>query len=214
MARADRGPKIATNMSGNQRSNSRARVLFAIPSRAATTTLRPITGAVGRAAAAGVAVERRAVDLVLDSAELERALDAAVDSVRIQASLERALSSDSVKGLVDNLFDSGLLDQVIERMFDSGLLDRVIDQMFDSGLFDRILERLLASEGLWNMIDEIAGSPAVTAAISQQGLGFADQVTGEVRARSRNADDWLERAARRLAHRPPRALPPEPDTGT
>jgi hypothetical protein len=63
------------------------------------------------------------------------------------------------------------------------------------------------------MIDEIAGSPAVTAAISQQGLGFADQVTDEVRTRSRKADDWLERAARRLAHRPPRVLPPEPDPG-
>jgi hypothetical protein len=200
-------------MPENQRSTSRARVLFSIPSRAAATTLRPITGAVGRAAAAGVEVERRAVDLVLESPELERALNAAVDSARIQASLERALSSDSVKGLVDDLFDSGLLDQVIDRLFETGLLDRVIDRMFDSGVIDRLFERLLASDALWNLIDEIAGSPAVTAAISQQGLGFADQVGGEVRARSRKADDWLEHAARRLAHRPPRALPPEPDPG-
>jgi hypothetical protein len=85
--------------------------------------------------------------------------------------------------------------------------------MFDSGLFDRILERLVASDGLWQAVDEIAASPAVTAAISQQGLGFADQVTDQVRARSRKADDWLERAARRLAHRPPRVIPPEPDLG-
>ena len=154
----------------------------------------------GKAASVGVGVERRAMDRLFESSELERTINAAVDSQRIQASLERALGSDSVKGLVDNLFDSGVLDQVIDRMF-------------DSGLFDRILQRLLASEALWNMIDEIAGSPAVTAAISQQGLGFADQVGGEVRARSRKADDWVERAARRLAHRPPRALPTEPDPG-
>ena len=198
----------------NQRSNSRARVLLlGIPSRAAATTLRPLTGAVGKAAAAGVGVERRAVDLLLDSAELERALDAAIDSARIQASLERALKSDSVKGLVDNLFDSGLLDQVIGRMFETGLLERVIDRMFDTGVIDHLFERLLASDALWHLIDVIAASPAVTAAISQQGLGFADQVGDEVRARSRKADDRIERAARRLMHRRPRAVPPEPDPG-
>ena len=188
-------------------------LLIGIPGRAAATTLRPLTGMMGRAAAAGVVVERRAVDLVFDSAELERALNAAVDSVRIQASLERAFQSDSVKRLVDNLFDSGLLDQVITRMFETGLLDRVVAQMFDSGLFDRILDRLLASDGLWRVVDEVAASPSVTAAISQQGLGFADQVGDEVRARSRKADDWVERAARRLMHRPPRVGPPEPDPG-
>ena len=187
--------------------------LTGIGGRAAASTLRPVAGIVGKAAAAGVVVERRAVDLLLDSPELERTINVAVDSVRVQASLERALQSDNVKRLVDNLFDSGLLDQLVTRMFDTGLFDRVIDQMFDSGLFDRILERLLASDGLWNMIDEIAASDSVTAAISQQGLGFADQVTDQVRDRSRKADDWLERAARRLAHRPPRALPPEPEPG-
>ena len=201
-------------MSEHHRPNPRPwALLTGIGGRAAASTLRPVTGVVGRAAAGVVVVERRAVDRLLESSELERTLNAAVDSIRIQASLERALQSDSVKRLVDNLFDSGLLDQVITRMFDSGLFDRVIDQMFDSGLMDRLLERLLATDGLWHMIDEIAGSPSVTAAISQQGLGFADQVTDQVRERSRKADDWLERAARRLAHRPPRVLPPEPDPG-
>jgi len=54
----------------------------------------------------------------------------------------------------------------------------------------------------------------VTAAISQQGLSFADQVGGEMRDRSRRADDWVERAARRLVHRQPRVGPPQPDPGT
>jgi hypothetical protein len=171
----------------NDRPSSRARVLIGLPGRAAEITLRPLTGMVGRAAAAGVEVERRTVDRVLESAELERVVNAAVDS--------------------------GLLEQVIDRLFDSGLLDHVVDRVFDSGLIDRVFERLLASDALWHLIDEIAASPAVTAAVSQQGLGFADQVTDEVRARSRKADDWLERAARRLAHRPPRGVPPEPDPG-
>ena len=198
----------------NDKPNSRVRTLTGIGGRAAATTLKPFAGMIESAASVGVDIQRRAVDRLLDSSELERTLNAAVESPRIEASLERAFRADNVKRLVDNLFDSGLLDQVVARLFDTGLIDRVIDQVFDSGLFDRLLERVLASESLWRLIDEVAASPAVTAAISQQGLGFADQVGDEVRARSRRADDWVERAARRLIHRPPRALPPEPDPGT
>ena len=51
------------------------------------------------------------------------------------------------------------------------------------------------------MVDEIARSPAVTEAITQQSLGFADQVAGGVRDRSRNADEVLERVARRALRR-------------
>lgn len=152
----------------------------------------------GAAADAGLSLERRAVDRVLGSDELERILVVTINSDHLQAALQRALASDGAARLIDSLFDSGLLDRVFERLFDSGLLDR-------------LLEGLLTRESLWHMIDEIAASPAVTAAISQQGLGFADQVGGEVRTRSRNADDWMERAARRLIHRQPRVIPPEPD---
>jgi hypothetical protein len=34
-----------------------------------------------------------------------------------------------------------------------------------------------------------------------------------VRDRSRKADDWMERAARRVVHRPPRVVPAGPDAG-
>ena len=78
----------------------------------------------------------------------------------------------------------------------------------------RVVDRVLESEALWHLIDEIAASPAVTAAISQQGLGFADQVGDDVRARSRKADDWMERAARRLIGRGSKELQAEPDAST
>jgi hypothetical protein len=162
--------------------------LVGFGTRAATATLRPIAGVVEAAAEAGLSLERRAVNRVLESDELERVVVVAINSTHIQAALRQALESDGAAQLIDSLFDSGLID--------------------------RFLDRLLASESLWNMIDEIAGSPAVTAAISQQGLGFADQVGDQVRQRSRKADDWMERAARRLTGRHPSVLPPEPDAST
>jgi hypothetical protein len=139
--------------------------------RAAAATIRPLTRPVGAAADAGISLQRRAFDRLLDSGEVE----AALASPRLQALVQQVLESDGAKMLVD--------------------------AFFDSGLFDRLADRLVRSDALWRLVDEIAGSPAVTAAISQQGLGFADQVGTEVRGRSRKADDWLERKARRLTRR-------------
>ena len=186
------------------KSNGPARVLrpiIGIGSQAASATLRPLSGVIDAATEASVGLERRAVDRLFDSAELERFLTTALNSPAIGAALQRAAQGPAIRQVIDELFDSGLIDQVIDRLFDTGTMDR-------------LLLRLLDSDALWQLIDVIAASPAVTAAISQQGLGFADQVGEEVRERSRKADDWVERAARRLIHRPPRALPPEPGPST
>ncbi len=200
----ERGRITLVSESEQPRTNGRVRVLrpiIGIGSQAAAFTLRPLSGVFDAAAEAGVGMERRAVDRLFDSSELERFLTTAIDSPAIAAALHRAVQGNAVRRLIDELFDSGLIDQFLDRLFASGALDR-------------FLLRLLASDALWQMIDEIAASPSVTAAISQQGLGFADQVGDEVRERSRKADDWVERAARRLIHRPPRIIPPEPDPST
>jgi hypothetical protein len=186
------------------RTNSRARVLrpiIGIGGQAAAATLRPLSGVFDAATEAGVGLERRAVDRLFDSSELERFLTAALNSPALGAALQRAAQGPAVQRLIDELFETGIIDQFLDRLFTSGALDR-------------FLLRLLDSDALWQLIDQIAASPAVTAAISQQGLGFADQVGEEVRERSRKADVWVERAARRLAHRPPRVLPPEPGPST
>lgn len=186
------------------RTNGPARVLrpiIGIGSRAAAVTLKPLSGVFDAATEAGVGLERGAVDRLFDSSELERFLDVALNSPAIGAALQRAVNGTAIRRVIDELFDSGLIDQVIDRLFATGTMDR-------------LLLRLLDSDALWQLIDQIAASPSVTAAISQQGLGFADQVGDEVRERSRKADDWVERAARRLIHRPPRVLPPEPDPST
>lgn len=144
--------------------------LTSIGGRAAAVTMKPVTGAAEAAAGAGMGLQRMAIDRLLDSGELEQLLA----SPRLQAVIEQVLDSDGAQ--------------------------KLIDTFFQSGLFDRLIERLLASNGLWNAIDVIAASPAVRAAISQQGLGFADQVGEVVRRRSRNADDSIERIAQRLIH--------------
>jgi len=173
-------------MANDRTRNSRSRPLKPltdIGGRAAAATLRPLTGVVGAAAEVGISLEQRAVDRLLGSGELERFLA----SARLQAIVAQVVRSEGATQLIDTFFDSGL--------------------------FDRFVDRLLSSDGLWRLVDEIAASPTVRAALSQQGLGFADQVGDAVRARSRKGDRRLERAADRLRRRHPTESPQSPTQG-
>jgi hypothetical protein len=77
-----------------------------------------------------------------------------------------------------------------------------VDRLLDTHVLDAVVARLLESKDLWVLVDEVARSPAVTEAIGTQSIGFADQIAGVVRDRSRSADDRVERAARRVLRRP------------
>ena len=92
-------------------------------------------------------------------------------------------------------------DVVTERQVIEHVLDRLLAEGIDRQLVDTIVERMLESEELWLVVEEIVRSPAVTQAIGQTSAGLADQVAGQVRARSLHADERLERVARRLLRR-------------
>jgi hypothetical protein len=173
-------------MANDHTRNSRSgplKPLTDIGSRAAAATLRPLTGAVTAAAEAGISLEQRAVDRLLESGEFER------------------------------LLDSGRLQAIVAQVVGSEGATQLIDTFFDSGLFDRFVDHLLSSDGLWRLVDEIAASPTVMAAVSQQGLGFADQIGEAARARSRKGDRRLERAADRLMRRQSTESPKIPTQG-
>lgn len=139
-----------------------------------------------RALGRGIGLERRAAG-ALGLPDLGAILVAMLDSPELQESLSEALRSEGAQ--------------------------EVVAEFFASPLFDQVVDELLASQGLWRLVDELAASPSVTAAITQQGFGFADQIGEEVRTRSRRADAWTERAANRLrpSARRARRASPEPE---
>ena len=94
---------------------------------------------------------------------------------------------------------------MVEAALESPTVERLIGTAIESRLVDEAVVRLLQSDDLWLLVEEIARSPAVTDAIARQSVGFADQVADGVRARSRTADAWVERRARRLLRRDPAA---------
>jgi hypothetical protein len=128
--------------------------------------------------------------------------------------LDRVLASSLVDALGKAIADHAVVERMatpiaasgaVERLVGDALESRVTEELvaraIESELMDEIVERLLASDDLWILVDEIAASPAVTAAISRQGMGLADQFAGVVRERSGRADDRIEGSLRRLLHR-------------
>ena len=212
-------------MAGPEKTSTRSRALAplaAVGSKVAAVTIKPVaavtvkplagvaTGAASAALDAGIEIERRAVDFVLDSAELERVLTAAIESPRVQAAMSKAIAGRLVRDLIAGFVDGPAMDDLVDRLLDSDALWRLVDTLLDrlaesdslARFVDTLLDRLTESEALWRLVDEVAGSPSVTAAITQQSIGFAEEVRDDVRTRSRRADDWLSRVARRLGPRP------------
>ena len=193
----------------------------------AAAVVRPAVRGINRAADAtldGLLDSRLAGDVV----ERLAASPLAARAVRgaLRGPLVEAVAGDVVRYRVaDRLLSEGLVEQTTARMLEgeefeyvvqaaleSPTVERLIDTAIESRLLDHAVVRLLESDDLWLIVDEIASSPAVTAAIAQQSVSFADQVAGGVRSRSRNADAWIERRARRAFRRRP-APPPGSEAG-
>jgi hypothetical protein len=137
---------------------------------------------------------QRMVELALASPRAERLLELTLESAGAERLLAVALASPGVERMLTQIVDSQVVDATVARVI------------------DETAERLPRSEAVWTLVDEIAASPAVTDAITQQGAGFADEVAGRVRERSKTADARLEKLARGLLRRRPRGTDPGPST--
>jgi hypothetical protein len=140
-----------------------------------------------RATESASAVALGAVDAFLESRFARDAIDRVVASSLTRYAVERAMAEP-----LNAALESPATDEIAGRVLDSAAAER---------LFDRVIDRVRDSDELWALIDEVVRSPAVTSAISQQGLGLADQFAAVVRTRSGRADDRVERAISRLLRR-------------
>jgi hypothetical protein len=168
-------------------------------------------GIVPRVTALGGQAALAAVERVVASPRTEEALALVMRSRLPEQAVRAAIEQRLVERLAAEVLQTEAVDRLVAEVLDSDRIEAIVVQVLDSRVLDASVARVLASEQLWLVVEEIARSPAVTDAIAHQGVGFADQVAGEVAERSRRADDRLEGAARRLLRRrprPPAARPP------
>jgi hypothetical protein len=135
------------------------------------------------------------------------------------ATFDAVLESRLAEDLVDRVAASPLAGRAVRAALEGPLVEaiardlvryRVAERLLSEKLVEQTTTRVLESDELWVLVEEIARSPAVTAAIARQSVSFADQVAGGVRARSSSADAWLEGRARRILRRRSAPTPPEP----
>jgi hypothetical protein len=150
-----------------------------------------------------------AVDRVLSSELASHAVGKALEGPLVDAIARDVVRYAVLERLAGGVLDDPEVERALVAALDSPAAERLMTHVLESRLIDEAVRRLLDGEELWLVVDEIAQSPAVTEAITRQSIGFADQVAGGVRARSRNADAWLERAARRAIRRPPAGSSPD-----
>jgi hypothetical protein len=143
-----------------------------------------------------------------------RLIDAVINALVGEQVLDRVLARieerDVAQHVAQRVLETGMVEQVVERLLSGPEVRRMLSSAFDSGLPDDVVAQLLASEAVWVLVDEIASSPAVTEAITHQGVGFAEQVGAKARDRSREADARLQRLAGRLGRRRHASTPGAP----
>jgi hypothetical protein len=177
----------------------------------------------------------RSVEIALLPPRLLLAACAAMAERAAAGAVEEALTSRQAAALVERIADrllaQGLAERFIERLLEAPELERLLGVALDSPGMERLVTRavqsrlteatmarlvddavvrLPQSEALWALVDEVAQSPAVMDAITSQSRGVADDVASDLRDRSRDADDWLERTARRMLRRHGRGGGPAP----
>jgi hypothetical protein len=159
--------------------------------------------------AVGHALESRLVDAIARDvaryAVMERIADELLADGVAEQIADRLLERPELPRVIAAALESPGMERLVQRVVDSPALERLVPQAIDSragdALLDGLIERLPEREELWVLVEEIARSPAVTDALGHQSVGFADQVAGQVRARSQRADARLERVARRVLRR-------------
>ena len=133
---------------------------------------------------------------LLGGPELERIAALAVESPAMHGAVVDALDSEAAERLLARVLETDGMQRLVVQVLESRVVEDAVTRLIDDAA-----ARLPDSEAMWALIDVIARSPAVTDAIAQQGVGFADPVAGAVRDRSRTGDERLERVARRLLRR-------------
>jgi hypothetical protein len=78
----------------------------------------------------------------------------------------------------------------------------VVDEAMEAGLVAQLTDRVLESPEMQRMIQYIAGSPDLRAAMAEQTAGLADEMVSGVRSKAQSMDDLAERTVRGWLRRP------------
>jgi uncharacterized RDD family membrane protein YckC len=131
-------------------------------------------------------------------------VDRAVE-VATEEAIVRAVESPAVERALARVLRGPIVTEAVGDALSSPEVEAALVEALDSELVDRIWDKLLASDEVQRLVERIAEAPEVRSAITSQGVGFLDDIRRQIRKAARRLDQIVERMARGIFGRGPRA---------
>lgn len=128
---------------------------------------------------------------------------------RIAATGDELLAAPHVDAIARSLAEHRVLERVARPVLTAPDVEATLVSALEEERMRRlaaqVADHLLQSPELDRAVEQIASSPAVRAALTQQTTSLAGEVAAGVRTRAERLDDAAERTARRWLRRPLRS---------
>jgi uncharacterized RDD family membrane protein YckC len=135
---------------------------------------------------------------------IDRAVEAAAEEAMVAA-----VESEAVERALARVLQGPAVESAVHGALDSETVKRALVEALDSEMVDEVWRRLLASDEAQKLVERIAEAPELRAAISAQSVGLIEDVGHTIGNVTRRADTGVERVARKILFRAPRAEPTE-----
>ncbi len=166
-----------------------------------------------RLAAEGAAVRARArsrieglIGDVLSSPEVERAIDRVLAGTLPDVVVRSLLEHQVVERLAEELAATADIDAAVTAALEHDTTQRLVAAVIGSPGLDRLLvqatDRALRGPELQLVIEHVAASSEVRAALTQQSTTLAQEMADGIRTRAGTLDDAAERTVRGWLRRP------------
>jgi uncharacterized RDD family membrane protein YckC len=139
---------------------------------------------------------------VTKAAGIDRAVEAAAEEAMVAA-----VESEAVERALVRVLQGPAVETAVQGALDSERVKAALIEALDSEMVDEVWRRLLASDEAQKLVERIAEAPEIRAAISAQSAGLIKDVGRTIGRASRRLDSIVERIARKILFRPPRARP-------
>jgi uncharacterized RDD family membrane protein YckC len=153
-----------------------------------------------------------AASKVLASPEVERAVDHALAGPLPEAVARSAVDHRVAQRVVEQVLATTDLEAAVAASLEHETTKRLVEETLASPGFERLLASALASEltervvqsaETQRLVEEIASSPAVRAALARQTMTLGDEVAAGLRRLMERLDDAAERKVRGWLRRRP-----------
>jgi hypothetical protein len=192
-----------------------ALAVAAVAVAAAQTPLRALQRlpGMGRLAADGAVVRARLrsrlegmIEDALSAPEVERAVDRVLAGTLPDAVVRSLLEHQVVERLAVELAESVDIDAAVAAALEHETTQHFVATVIASPGLDRLMvqatDRALRGPELQRVIEHVAASPEVRAALQHQSTTLAEEMAQSLRRRAENLDDVAERTVRGWLRRP------------